>query len=148
MRELYINGKLLELSDSTPIGISFSANNIGELQNRNSSFSNTIKVPITQNNKIALELSHLINSSTQIPYTKLSATYIENGVEIVSNGTAVISNTVDNSYYNLSITSGNSDLNTLLGDTTVGQLYGDESITWTLNNVVNSNDKSKPYIYP
>ena len=147
MRELYINDKLLELSDSTPIGISFSANNIGELQNRNSSFSNTIKVPITQNNKVALELSHLINSATKIPYTKLSATYIENGVEIVSNGTAVISS-VENGYYNLSITSGNSDLNTLLGDTTVGQLYGDESITWTLNNVVNSNDKSKPYIYP
>ena len=147
MRELYINDKLLELSDNTPIGISFSANNIGELQNRNSSFSNTIKVPITQNNKVALELSHLINSSTKIPYTKLSATYIENGVEIVSNGTAVISS-VENGYYNLSITSGNSDLNTLLGDITVGQLYGDESITWTLNNVVNSNDKSKPYIYP
>jgi hypothetical protein len=147
MRELYINDKLLELSDSTPIGISFSANNIGELQNRNSSFSNTIKVPITQNNKIALELSHLINSATKIPYRKLSATYIENGVEIVSNGTAVISS-FENGYYNLSITSGNSDLNTLLGDTTVGQLYGDESITWTLNNVVNSNDKSKPYIYP
>ncbi len=147
MRELYINDKLLELSDNTPIGISFSANNIGELQNRNSSFSNTIKVPITQNNKVALELSHLINSATKIPYTKLSATYIENGVEIVSNGTAVISS-VENGYYNLSITSGNSDLNTLLGDTTVGQLYGDESITWTLNNVVNSNDKSKHYIYP
>lgn len=147
MRELYINEKLIELSDNTPIGITFCANNIGELQNRNSSFSNTIKIPLTQNNKKALDWSHLVNSSTDLPYVKLRATYIENGIELVSNGSAII-NSVDENSFSVNIMSGNSDLNELLGDTTVGELYSDSLITWNKSNILASNDKSKPYIHP
>ena len=147
MRELYINDKLIELSDNNPIGITYCANNIGELQNRNSSFSNTIKIPITQHNKIALDWSHLVNSSTDLPYIKLKATYIENGIELVSNGTGII-NSVDENYFNINILSGNFDLSELLGDKTIGELYGADSFVWNKSNIIASNDRSKPYIYP
>lgn len=147
MRELYINNKLIELSDNTPIGITYCANNIGELQNRNSSFSNTIKIPITQNNKASLDWSHLVNSSTNLPYIKLKATYIENGIELVSNGSAII-DSVDENYFNINILSGNFDLSELLEDKTVGELYGSESFLWNKANIIASNNKSQPYIYP
>jgi len=147
MRELYINDKLIELSDNELIGITYCANNIGELQNRNSSFSNTIKIPITQNNKVAFDWSHLVNSSTDLPYKTLKATYIENGVELVSNGTAII-NSIEDGYFNINILSGNSDLTELLGDKTIGELYGLDSFVWNKANIIASNNRSKPYIYP
>ena len=147
MRELYINDKLIELSDNELIGITYCANNIGELQNRNSSFSNTIKIPITQNNKVAFDWSHLVNSSTDLPYKTLKATYIENGVELVSNGMAII-NSIEDGYFNINILSGNSDLTELLGDKTIGELYGLDSFLWRRVDTIASNNRSKPYIYP
>lgn len=147
MRELYINDKLIELSDNELIGITYCANNIGELQNRNSSFSNTIKIPITQNNKAALDWSHLVNSSTDLPYIKLKATYIENGVELVSNGTGII-NSIEGGYFNINILSGNSDLTELLGDKTIGELYGSGSFVWNKGSMIVSNNRSRPHIYP
>ena len=147
IRELYINDKLVHLSDNALIGITYCANNIGELQNRNSTFSNTIKVPITQHNKVILDWANLVNSASILPYRKLKATYIENGVEIVSNGTGVITS-VDDNFFNINIVSGNFDLSELLGDVSVGELYGDEFIYWNKDTITSSNYGQKPHIFP
>jgi hypothetical protein len=139
MNELIINDRRVDLSDLTNIGLTFCANNIGELQNRQGNFSNTFKLPITKNNREIFEWSHLQTSASLMAYKKLKATYIQNGVEIVTEGVADISN-VDNNYFYINVYSGNVDLTDAIGDITVGELYvNDTPINWNFSNVLNFN---------
>ena len=148
MNELIINNRRVDLGENTNIGLTFSANNIGELQNRQGNFSNTFKLPTTKNNKEIFEWSHLQTSSSIMPYQTLKATYIQNGIEIVSDGVAEINN-VDNNYYYVNVYSGNLDLMASIGELTVGQLYENDVVwNWTLNSNTRIRDKSDYYIYP
>ena len=135
MNELIINNRRVDLSENTNIGLTFSANNIGELQNRQGNFSNTFKLPTSKNNKEIFEWSHLQTSSSLMPYQTLKATYKQNGIEIVSDGLAEITN-VDNNYYYVNVYSGNLDLMGSIGELTVGQLYENDAVaTWHIDNV-------------
>jgi len=127
MNELIINDRRVDLSENTNIGLTFCANNIGELQNRQGNFSNTFKLPITKNNREIFEWSHLQTSASLMAYKKLKATYIQNGVEIVTEGVAEISS-VDNNYFYINVYSGNVDLTDAIGDITVGELYKNDSL--------------------
>ena len=148
MNELIINNRRVDLGENTNIGLTFSANNIGELQNRQGNFSNTFKLPTTKNNKEIFEWSHLQTSSSLMPYQTLKATYKQNGIEIVSDGLAEINN-VDNNYYYVNVYSGNLDLMGSIGDLTVGQLYENDIVyNWNLTNNIAIRDKSRYYIYP
>lgn len=147
MNELIINNRRLDLSDSTNIGVTFCANNIGELQNRQGNFTNTFKLPITNNNKEILEYSNLQTSSSLMPYNKLKATYRQDGVEIVVDGVAEISS-VDNDFFYVNVYSGNIDLMEAIGDVTVGELYKNDTVfNWDIDRVYNSNVNNY-YIYP
>jgi hypothetical protein len=135
MNELIINNRSVDLSDSTNIGVTFCANNIGELQNRQGNFTNTFKLPTSKNNKEIFEWSHLQTSSSLMPYNKLKATYKQNGIEIISEGIAEISN-VDNNFFYVNVYSGNTDLLESIGDLTVGELYENDDIyNWDIGNV-------------
>lgn len=134
MNELFINGKRIDLGENTNIGITFCANNIGELQNRQGNFTNTFKLPFSKANKEILEWSHLQTTSSLMPYKKNKATYIENGIEIISDGVAEISS-VDSNYFYINVYSGNLDLIDAIGDLTVGELYAnDGAYSWALSN--------------
>lgn len=147
MNELIINNRRVDFSESTNIGLTFCANNIGELQNRQGNFSNTFKLPITKKNKEIFEWSHLQNSSSSMPYKKLKATYKQNGIEILSDGVAEISS-VDNNFFYINVYSGNVDLMDAIGDITVGELYKNDIVyNWNINNVYNANINNY-YIYP
>ena len=148
MNELIINNRRVDLGENTNIGLTFSANNIGELQNRQGNFSNTFKLPTTKNNKEIFEWSHLQTSSSLMPYQTLKATYKQNGIEIISDGIAEINN-VDNNYYYVNVYSGNLDLMASIGELTVGQLYENDIVyNWNLTNNIAIRDKSRYYIYP
>jgi hypothetical protein len=134
MNELIINDRRLDLSENTNIGVTFCANNIGELQNRQGNFTNTFKLPISKTNKEIFEWSHLQTSSSVMPYKKLKATYIQNGIEIISNGVAEISS-VDNDFFYVNVYSGNIDFVDAINDMTVGDLYVNDSIVWNFWNV-------------
>lgn len=136
MNELIINNRRLDLSDSTNIGVTFCANNIGELQNRQGNFTNTFKIPLSKNNKEILEWSHLQNSASLMPYKKLKATYRQNGIEIISDGVAEIQS-VDNDFFYLNVYSGNVDFVDAINDITVGELYTEDVAAWNFYNVFN-----------
>lgn len=147
-RELIINGKIMDLSSDTNIAVTYQANNIGDLQSRQGSYTNTFKLPLTARNVQNLEFAHVITANTMLPYRKLTATYRENGVESISEGDAQIT-LIDGLYIHLNIVSGNIDLVDSIGDLTVGELYEDDiPFLWDTQSVVGSRDKSKYYIYP
>lgn len=148
MNELIINNRRVDLSENTNIGLTFCANNIGELQNRQGNFSNTFKLPISKNNKEIFEWSHLQTSSSLMPYKKNKATYIQNGIEIISDGVAEIQYT-DNDYFYVNVYSGNLDLMEAIGDATVGDLYKNDIIyNWNYLNNRDKRDASDYFVYP
>lgn len=147
-RELIINGKKIVLSDVTRIGITIQANDIGQLQKRNGTFTNTFKIPLCDENLAAFEWANLPTSSTVIPYRRNLATYKEGGLEIVSDGEAILKESEDNKYLYLDVVSGNVDLARSIGELIVGDLYTGEVHVWSLENAVNSRDGSEYYIYP
>lgn len=149
-RRLIINDKEIILSDATRIGVTFQVNNIAELQNRQGSFTNNFRVPLAGSNLAALEFIHVMNSTSLIPYRKNVATYIEDGIEIVSNGDALVQVTGNENgelFAEIEIVSGNVDLFNFLGDGLVGDLYPNY-FTWNLSNIVASRDGSQSYIMP
>jgi len=145
MNELIINNRRVDLGENTNIGLTFCANNIGELQNRQGNFSNTFKLPITKTNREIFEWSNLQTTASLMPYKKLKATYKQNGVEIVSDGVAEIQST-DNNYFYVNVYSGNLDLIEAIGDISVGELYKNDIIfPWHINSVIYYPDF---FIYP
>lgn len=147
-RELHINGKLIELSESTRIGVTLQANTLGELQNRQGTYTNTFMIPLTRKNQLALEFSNLMPSASLIPYRKNLGTYIENGVEIISEGETKIVKADDN-FIHIETTGGNVDLSRAIGDVIVGDLYADDAAhEWNLINVLASRLGLSYYLYP
>jgi hypothetical protein len=145
MNELIINNRRVDLGENTNIGLTFCANNIGELQNRQGNFSNTFKLPITKTNREIFEWSNLQTTASLMPYKKLKATYKQNGVEIVSDGVAEIQST-DNNYFYVNVYSGNLDLIEAIGDISVGELYKNDIVfPWHINSVIYYPDF---FIYP
>lgn len=145
MNELIINDRRVDLGENTNIGLTFCANNIGELQNRQGNFSNTFKLPLTKTNREIFEWSNLQTTASLMPYKKLKATYKQNGVEIVSDGVAEIQST-DNNYFYINVYSGNLDFIEAIGDLQVGELYKNDIIfPWHINSVIYYPDF---FIYP
>lgn len=148
IEELYINEKYIELSESSKVGMSFQSNNLNSLSSRNGNFSNEFKVPKTKNNQIALEYSSGLNSVSLLPYQKNSARYLQNGIEIVSNGIAII-NSYDG-YYKIQVVSGNVSIFELCADRTIDQLDlgAYNTVNWNLFDVVVANNNTEGFIFP
>jgi len=148
MNRLIINGKLMELSDQSVIGITLQANTIGDLNSRQGNYTNTFKLPLTINNRIALEFSDNCNSTSRLPYTKLTGTYEQRGVELISDGDGIISK-ADEDFIYITLSSGNSDFMEKIDNLIVGDLYKTDTVfNWDRDNIFNSRDKSKYFIYP
>lgn len=112
-RHLYINGYELYLDDDEPIPINKQANDIGELKDRQADFTADFKIPQTRENIKILERAQLVDGSTYLPYLKNSATYIEDGIEMISGGYLVISGS-SGGYFKAVIYSGNADFFSLI----------------------------------
>lgn len=148
VRELFINGKLMDLGENTKIGVTLQANNLAELQNRQGDFSNIFKLPKTTNNRLYLEHLDNISSVSVIPYKKNTARYLENGIEIVSEGTATVENT-DHDYYYVKVVSGNVDYFDLFPDFKIFNLdWSDEVHVRNFSTILNSRTNTSGFIYP
>jgi len=147
-RELYINGMLVDLADRTNVAITKQANNIAELQNRQGDFSNQFKLPYTPTNRAALEHSHIINASTLLPYRQLTARYLEDGIELVHEGTALLG-PPDSEGYTVQVIGGNNSFFGKFADLKVSELIGDRyDHVNSFANITASRSATTGYIYP
>lgn len=146
--EVYINGRLMDLSDNTRIGRTYQANNIGELQNRQGDYSNQVKFPKTKNNRITLESMDYVNSATKIPYRVNSAQIIQEGIDTMQEAivTAIGS---DEDEYTVQFTSGNTSFFSLFPDLKISELsIPGMNHTNDFDTVVNSRSNTTGVIYP
>lgn len=144
--QLIINDKLIELGEK-PIALTYAINNFAEVKDRQANFSNKFKVPKTQPNLDALDIPNEVASGTNTPYLRNNAKIIQNGVEIVPIGLAII----DASKADLEITvySGNTSFFDLIEGLKLSDLdLSDLDHNWNITNIINSNNNTSGYIYP
>lgn len=146
--QFFINGIEIVLSPGTVIAVTYQSNNIGELQKRQGSYTNTFDVVMIDENAQSLEYSHLMTSASLYPYQILTGTLIQDGIEVFTDGQVKIVS-IENGIAKINIVAGNVDLSKAIGDLIVGELYKDDTVyPWTLQNAYYSRDKSRYYIYP
>lgn len=117
--ELYINDQLMDLPDRV-VSQTLQINDIGDVQDRQANYSNSIKIPRTSNNIRILEMLGIAGNTTRVPYENVKIRYVVDGVELISEGKGVVKNT--NNFFNLVIYDGGIALAELLGGSTLSEL--------------------------
>lgn len=142
---LYINNILIELPNNI-IGQTKQVNDIGDLSDRQSNYSNNIKIPNTPSNIKAFELLGLAGSTTRIPYDEVDVKYVYDGIELISDGVGIIKNT--NNFFNLVIYDGNRDIVKLLGKKQLNSIdFSAYNHNLNISNWIDSFGNTSGYIY-
>jgi hypothetical protein len=159
--QLYLNDQLADLSDDSPIALTFQINNLAEVQNQQGNTSNQFKLPLTQRNRQILGFPDDLAFTSNLPYRQYQAKLIQDGLEIVPYGIGEL-NGIDQDTANITILSGNVDFFDAIdgklydmGDsTTPWSNYGQDLVwqqydhTWNADNAANSQTKTDGWIYP
>lgn len=145
MEVIYINKQKADIYNK-PITRKIQIADIGDIANRKSSYSYTIKLPRTANNiKILKQLSTHGNQS-RTPYEETIIDYVVDGVYLVSNGTGIIKATSGD--FELNIIDGIKSLNNVLSSAKLAALdLSDLEHVLTAQNVVDSFGNTEGYIY-
>lgn len=98
---LYINNTLVDLFPDTVVAQTLQAFEVGKLGSVRLNYTNQIKIPKTPTNRRAVGFSDDSKSNTSFPYTKHSARYVENGIEIIRNGVIELKETDDSFSFNI-----------------------------------------------
>src|SRR6201996_3240265 len=159
--QLYINDQLVDLSDDSPIALTFQINNLADVKNQQGNTSNQFKLPLTQRNRRILGFPDDVAFSSNLPYQQYQAKLIQDGLEIIPYGIGEL-NGIDQDTANITILSGNVDFFDAIdgklydmGDsTTITSNYGQTLLwkqydhAWTVNNVADSQTKTEGWIWP
>ena len=133
--DVYINEQLLELKTDKGIGLTFQIGSILNPSTRAGNLSNKFKVPKTRRNTEILGNLSNINSATNIPYERNSGRIIQDGIEIFSDGFAIVDST--GSDYGVTIYSGNVSFFDLIKGANISDLdLSDLCEDWTVSNVI------------
>jgi len=117
---IYVNETLIDLYPGENIALTFQSINVGNINKRSANYSNTIKIPKTENNNVVFGNADLIKSSTNKPYRKQTVKVVQNGVEVVQNGVGILRD-IEGSY-SLEIFSGVYDIFSVIGTKLINRL--------------------------
>lgn len=159
--QLYINDQLADLSDDSPIALTFQINNLADVKNQQGNTSNQFKLPLTQRNRQILGFPDDLAFTTNLPYQKYQAKLIQDGLEIIPYGIAEL-NGIDQDTANITILSGNVDFFDAIdgklydmGDSTsLSTNYGQNLLwqqynhTWDVDNAADSQQYTEGWIWP
>ncbi|HEX8547950.1 MAG TPA: hypothetical protein VF691_13385 [Cytophagaceae bacterium] len=143
---LIINNEQVDLSEDEVLAMTYQVNDIAELKNRQASHSNQFRLKTTPKNIRLFGHSNILNSLSGIAYRKSSAIIIEDGLEIVSNGQAIVESIDEN--INVTIYAGIFDFFSRMGDASIRELdFSELDHVWTAEVAANSKDNTSGYIY-
>ncbi|MEB0262653.1 MULTISPECIES: hypothetical protein [unclassified Mucilaginibacter] len=156
--QLYLNDELVDLADDSPVALTFQINNLAEVKNQQGNTSNQFKLPLTQRNRQILGFPDDVAFTTALPYNNYQAKIIQDGLEIVPSGLAILNN-IEQDSAAITVLSGNVDFFDSLdvkiydmGDstTTIGKqgLFTPFDHTWDLATVVASQSNTSGWIWP
>lgn len=144
---LIINSFEIELSDKTKITRTLQVNDIINLSNRQSNYTNSFSIPRTQMNIITFQLLGIVGINSQVPYQRNNCyLYADSGECLIYNGWALISST--DKEYKINTYDGNIDLYKSIENKTLSELPLTEiNHVKTLENVIASFDEGSLYKY-
>lgn len=156
--QLFLNGQRVDLSNDSPIALTFQINNLAEVKNQQGNTSNQFKLPLTQLNRRILGFPDDIRLTNDLPYRKYEAKLVQDGIEIIPAGLAELSSADDNNA-NITVLSGNVDFFDLIdapiyemGDKTkptgAKQVFKPFNHIWNLSNAATSQKKTSGWLYP
>lgn len=93
--KLILNDKEVPMKPGTVVALTFQVNDVGSVENRQSNFSNTFNVEKSNDVLINLEHADKVTSKTTLPYQKIPARYIQDGIQIIKNGFAILTSASD-----------------------------------------------------
>ncbi len=158
MLQLFLNDTLVDLTDDSPIALTFQINNLADVKNQQGNTSNQFKLPLTQLNRQVLGFPDDIAFTNNLPYQQYTAKVVQDGMEIIPYGVAEI-NGVEQDTAAITVLSGNVDF----FDAIDGKIYdtGDSKQqtwynkdwtnyehAWTLDNIVASQTRTDGWIWP
>ena len=145
--QLYIDEQEIDLEPGTLISPTYQVNTINSLSNLQANFTRSFTVNPTANNNKILGFANQISSNTDIPYRELPARVVQNGIEIINNGSAYI--TSYQGKYRISVRSGNYDFfNTIAGKSIQDIDFDDLDYNWTLGDAIALKDLQTGVFYP
>lgn len=142
MLEIAINGKILEIPPQT-ITYNVQANDIADLESRQCNYTNGFSIPKTLPNTRYFEDLGLVGDISTIPYTKVNADLIDNGVHIIRNGWLEVQETTNE--YKINIRDGIIDLFKAIGNKSFGdnidlsEINHNKDLTTVINSFTNEN---------
>ena len=159
--QLYLNEQLVDLSNDSPIALTFQINDLAEVKNQQGNTSNQFKLPLTQLNRQVLGFPDDIAFTTILPYRQYQAKLIQDGLEIIPYGIAEL-NGIDQGMASITVLSGNVDFFDAIGgklydmgdSTSIWSNYGQNLVwqpydhRWSLDNAADSQTYTDGWIYP
>lgn len=106
MTQIFVGDTLLDLYSNTVIALTFTLGDIGNVVSRGGSYSNNIKLPITENNTRIFSNSN--NSKSSFTRSKYNVSVLINGIKITTIEFAILNGTSDS--YEIALYSGEVDL--------------------------------------
>ncbi|PRY51521.1 hypothetical protein B0I27_107107 [Arcticibacter pallidicorallinus] len=148
-KELYIDGYLVDLNEKdNPIALTFAVNDLADIKNRVATGTNNFKCPGTENNRLIFGLSDMDAFTQNQPYRTLPARIIQEGIEIVPSGIAIIQSA--GREFEVQVLSGLVDFVSIIDKKKLSDLVFPEH-TFNLTTVANSQTNTAighGYIYP
>ena len=142
---LIVNGKEVELEPNS-VTLNFQINDLGDISTRNSTFSQSIKIPRTAVNDEILGYLPVIGSTSRVPYNNHRCTYIEDFLPLIVNGIFQVRE-VSDSYYTCGILDGLVELSNRIKDKTIDQTIINLTHTLDMPTVTGSFDNKEGFIY-
>lgn len=147
-KEVYINDQLVDLDESrSTIRLTYAVNDLAELKDRQAYATNSFKLPLTQRN---LDICGFPNDANIIglqPYRRNKGKVIQGGIEVLVNGTAIITGASDS--IQVQILSGLKGFFDEIGDKKIRDLdLSDYDHVWDIDTVSNSQLNTDGFIYP
>lgn len=142
---LYIAGNEVDIIPNT-INRNLQINDLGSAEDRQSNYSNTVKLPITAKNKQVMNFLGVAGSNSRTPYTQLHCRYIVDGIPLIVNGYAEVKSTSE--YYEVVIYDGIIDFAEKIKGKTVSDLsYTDLNHFLSPSVFENSLTNTSGYVY-
>lgn len=143
---LFIDGVECDLNPDTVIAITYQINDVGTLEDRQSNYTNQFKIPRTFHNRSLFQQLDVPHVQTFMPYRKLAAKVIKDGVEVIADGYAIVESA--GAEYAVTVYGGLIDFFKLLEGRTLQDLdLNSYNHLWNLSTMANSVMNNSGYIY-
>jgi len=145
--ELYLAGYRVDVPEKA-ISQTFQINDLGDIKDRKVNFTNRFVINETPNNVKAMDYLGVTGNNSRVPYRRISSKLVDDGIELISEGFAIVSKLQHSKGYAVDVQSGNETLYDTLKGRRMNELnYGDLNHLLNLNNYGASLTNNSGYIY-